>query len=259
MENELKTEKLDQFVIIGNKCVLTDNLTPIDIVVYASIKRFDGPDGCYPSLETLCNKTMLSKPTLLKCIKNLIRSKWMTCSCEGRGHYTYYTFLKDEQFEPVSYKFLDMKDLDINCKGYLICLQQFMYKNSVNEGAVMLSAEQISKMINMPVRTVYKVEQTLREKGILKISANKNTDLVTQSHNKIRKYNFDQYFQAIAYILRHHEDKLKLHDEQLENIQITIRENDSKVKTIEDNMMKMFYYFQEQLSKKVDKKREETV
>ena len=247
------TKQLDQFVIIGNNFVLTEGLDPIDVVVYASIKKFDNINGCFPSLDTIAKQAMLSKSKVKKCIKNLVKSKWLITECNGKGCYTYYKFLKDENFEPASYKFLDMKDLDIYCKGYLICLQQFMYKNSVDEGAVILSAEQISKMINMPLRTVYKVEQTLREKGILTISANRNTDIVTKSHNKIRKYNFNQYFQAIAYILRHHEDKLKNHDEQLQNIQINVRENDTRVKNIEDHMMKMFYYFEEQLAKKQDK------
>ncbi len=203
---------------------MTKDIEPLDCLVYLALRSFDGPKGCFPSLQQIAAKAQLSVNSIKKSLAKLKEKNWINSSCAGKGHYTYYTFLKDNPFEPFSYEFLNTTELSPLAKSYLICDQCDMFKNSETEGALSKTALDISEDINMPLRTVYKCEKELKDKGILKIvKAQKAMDLAG-CKQEVRIFDFSKYFQAIAYILRHQQDQLNKHDQEIKDVQKDITE-----------------------------------
>ena len=237
MENNL------QHVQVPNDLVQTKGLTPIDALVYVSLRSFDNGKECFPSLKTIADRAGVSIKIVQKALKQLEATHWIKSSCQGRGHYTYYTFLKDNPFEPFSYEFLNNKDLSPLTKGYLICSQHNMFKNSETEGALSMTASDLAASIDMPLRTVYRCEQELKEKGILQIEKSKGKDMYGFK-KEVRLYDFSKYFQAIAYILRHQQDQLNEHEKQI----IMLRENTAHQQSFEKDVVKAISVLSQQIA-----------
>ena len=226
MENEeLITQEIPQegesnlqHIQIPNNLLQTKDITPIDALVYLALRSFDGKDGCYPSIKTIADKAQVSTKVVKKTIKKLINDNWIEAKCAGRGHYTYYTFLKDNPFEPFSYEFLNTKDISPMTKGYLICSQHDMFKNSSTEGAMSKTAMNISEDINMPLRTVYACEKELKDKNILTVVKAKRSKDIGFCPQEVRLYDFSKYFQAIAYILRHQQEQIDKNTQDIQEI-----------------------------------------
>lgn len=219
MEEKQENENVSlQHIQVPNKLLQTKEITPIDAVVYLALKSFDGEKGCFPSLKQIAEKSQVSINTAKKSLNVLAKNNWIEISCKGKGHYTYYTFLKDNPFEPFSYEFLNTKDISPMTKGYLICSQHDMFKNSSTEGAMSKTAMNISEDINMPLRTVYACEKELKDKNILTVVKAKRSKDIGFCPQEVRLYDFSKYFQAIAYILRHQQEQIDKNTQDIQEI-----------------------------------------
>ena len=87
----------------------TKDLTPKDLLVYVSIKRYMNKDSleCYPSLDKIVEVSGISKPTVRKTIDKLSKLNYITVTKSGRKNI--YKFSPYKNFEPFSYEFLDKK------------------------------------------------------------------------------------------------------------------------------------------------------
>lgn len=247
-----------QHIQVPNNLIMTKDVEPIDCLVYLALKSFDGQQGCFPSLKQIAEKSQLSIKGIKKSLARLKEKHWIDSKCEGRGHYTYYTFLKDNPFEPFSYEFLNTDELTPMTKSYLICSQQDMFKNSESEGAMSKSALDISQDINMPLRTVYRCEQELKDKGILQVVKAERSKDIAGLKQEVRVYDFSKYFQAIAYILRHQQDQLNKHEKDIEELKrvIELRSDNAHTRQFEKNVIQAITELSKQLNelKKISNK-----
>lgn len=192
---------------------MTTTLTPQDLLVYISIKRYMNNETkeAFPSLQTIAEKCGASIPTIRKCIKRLEEGKYIEVIKKGRSQI--YKFLKYNNFEPFSYEFLDKKDLTFTEKAYLIASQQYMFKKD-GEGKIEFTNKELSDKINMPPQTISKCNHSLIDKGYLDITKEKDpiTDLVTTA----KLFHLNKLGQAIVFILKNHEERLNIQEKQIE-------------------------------------------
>ena len=127
----------------------TKDLTPKDLLVYVSIKRYMNKDSleCYPSLDKIVEVSGISKPTVRKTIDKLSKLNYITVTKSGRKNI--YKFSPYKNFEPFSYEFLDKKDISADEKALIIAEQQFMFKDIDGLGKISYTDLELSDKINM--------------------------------------------------------------------------------------------------------------
>ena len=76
----------------------TKDLTPKDLLVYVSIKRYMNKDSleCYPSLDKIVEVSGISKPTVRKTIDKLSKLNYITVTKSGRKNI--YKFFRLNNF-----------------------------------------------------------------------------------------------------------------------------------------------------------------
>lgn len=216
---------------------MTPILTPQDLLVYVSIKRFMNKETkeCFPSLQTISNLCGASIPTVRKSIKKLEDNNYIKIRKEGRKQI--YTFLKYSEFEPFSYEFLDKKDLNFTEKAYLLASQQYMFKDG-GVGKISLTNKDLSENINMSTSTICRCNNSLKSKGYLDIISAKKQDTGIVINEKF--FHLDELGQAIVFTLQDHENRISKNEETLKRlektIQIILKENrELKKQQLENN------------------------
>ena len=125
-----------QHVQLPNNMTKSGELSPKDLLVYVTIKSFMNKDSkeCFPSIETIVERSGVSKPTVRKAIEALKREEYITVRTEGRRNI--YKFSPYKTFEPFSYDFVKDKTIDANLKAYIIATQQLMFKDVNGYGKI---------------------------------------------------------------------------------------------------------------------------
>ena len=215
-----------QHVQLPNNMTLETILTPQDLLVYISIKRYMNNETkeAFPSLQTIAEKCGASIPTIRKCIKRLEEGKYIEVTKKGRSQI--YKFLKYDNFEPFSYEFLDKEDLSFTEKSYIIASQQYMFKENGN-GKIGLSNQELSEKINMSKPTISRCNKSLETKGYLDIiKARKHESGITINE---KFFHLDELGQAIVFTLQNHEERLNKTEQNIENLMkdmsIVLKEN----------------------------------
>lgn len=215
-----------QHVQLPNNMTVETILTPQDLLVYVSIKRFMNNETkeAFPSLQTIAELCGASIPTIRKCIKNLELGRYIEIIKKGRSQI--YKFIKYDKFEPFSYEFLDKKDLTFTEKAYLIASQQYMFKDN-GKGKIGMSNQELGELINMPKSTVTKCNNTLESKGYLDIIKAKKQGSGITINEKF--FHLDELGQAIVFTLQNHENRINKNTEDIENLKrdmnIILKEN----------------------------------
>lgn len=72
-------EKKDQFVKVPTKELKDRGLDMKDIVIYAYLKKHYNhiTKEAYPSMDLLVKESGISKPTIIKCINNLVGADYI--------------------------------------------------------------------------------------------------------------------------------------------------------------------------------------
>lgn len=185
-----------QFIALPNDLIKEEGITPINLLVYLGVKAFDGYDKCYPSIQSICDLLNISKGSFELHLQPLIDTGWIIKQCEGKGSKTYYSFKSFDNFEPFTRAFLLRRDLDTTEKCYIIAMQQYTNKLDIDTAYTEYKASKISKLIKMPTRTIYRVEESLKQKNVLKI------EKYNDGH-QVRTFDLRAYSGRIAFDLRY--------------------------------------------------------
>ena len=228
-----------QHVQLPNSMTVNSELTPKDLLIYVSIKRYMNKDTkqAFPSQDLICKNASSTKPTVKKCTEKLVELGYIKVKKEGRKNV--YIFNSHKNFEPFSYEFLDREDLSASTKAHLLATQQFMFKDVDKYGKVTMNDFQLSQILNTSPHTLAKCNKELEEKGYLSIikTSAKDSDTGLVRNEKI--YHLDELSQAIVFTLQNHEDRLNNTDAKIKalekQIEILLKANDTKnIKQIED-------------------------
>lgn len=232
-----------QHVQVPNNMGKSD-LTANDLLVYVSIKRYMNNETktCFPSQETICKNSGLSKPTILKSIDKLKQENYITVYKEGRKNV--YKFNPHKNFEPFSYEFLDNENLTSGEKAYVMITQQFMFKDEEGIGKVTFSNKELGEKINMSHDTIERYDKKLEEKGYLTLlKTNKRSIEEGGIIVNEKFFHLDELGQAIIWTLQKHETKLVEHEERITSSektnQVLLKELD-KIKKQNKNFERVF-------------------
>ena len=209
-------------VQLPNNMCLSGELSPKDLLVYVSIKSFLNKNSkeCFPSLDTIVERSGVSKPTVRKSIEILKKENYISVKIKGRSNY--YSFNSYKTFEPFSYDFIKDKNLDANLKAYIITTQQLMFKDAEGYGKISYSDSELASLINIDKRTITKYNKSLEEKGYLSIvPTNKKDDISGVKINE-KIFHLDKLGQAIIWTLKKHEDDINELKERTDSTNKTI-------------------------------------
>ena len=222
-------EESKQHVQLPNNMTATKELTPKDLLVYVSIKRFMNKDSleCFPSLDTIVKLSGVSKPTVRKTIDKLQTLNYLSVRKEGRSNV--YRFSPYKNFEPFSYSFLDKEDLTPEEKSLIIVEQQYMFKDQEGYGKITYTDLELSDKINMSYNSIVKHHKSLEKKGYLSSIKTRAKDSETGILVKEKLFHLDELGQAIVFTLQNHEERLGKTETRVEvlekQIKIILEEN----------------------------------
>lgn len=171
MYKQFNMETTTQHVQIENNlCINLDGneLSYTDILVYACMKKYMNKDNfrCYPSLTTVCEDTSLSRPSVTKSIKALIKSGDIKLHGRVRRNNVYQFNPTSKNFERYSYNFLNDQNLTAKEKAFYIIMQPLLYKDG-KEGATTYSYKDIADLTGLDRRIVSDRSKELEQKGII--------------------------------------------------------------------------------------------
>lgn len=225
----LDMENSKQHVQVPNSMTVNQELTPKDLLIYATIKRYmnSKTKEAFPSGDTIAQVSGVTKPTIKKCVDKLVELGYLTVFKKGRSNI--YRFSPYKNFEPFSYDFLDKEGLSANEKAYLIASQQFMFKDMDGYGKITLQDKQMSKILNISHNSVSKYNKSLEEKGYLSIINTSAKDVHGNPvHEKL--FNLTELEQQIVFVLGNHEDRLTKLENQNENLMASLKEQNELLK-----------------------------
>ena len=202
-------KKSPQHVQVPHDMTDDNKLTPTDVLVYAALKarinKFS--KTCYPSFDKIASDTGLSKPTIAKSIKNLSNKEEIFINKKGRG-YEYSFNTNSRNFEMFSHEMLRENCLKPIEKAYLICSQEYMFKED-GLGKISMSNMALGKLINMDRHTIAKIDKQLEGKGIIKTLPCKSMDGGVDKFLKVFDLSaYHQEFVALKKTVDNHEDRL---------------------------------------------------
>ena len=194
-------EKVEQFVKVPTKELKERGLDMKDIVIYAYLKKHYNhvTKEAFPSMDLLVKESGISKPTVMKCLNNLVKEDYIQIKKKGKPNH--YTFSDVNKFEIYSFDFLDDPTLTTNQKAYMICMQPHMFKDKdLESGKITYSEMDIANILNIDLRTLRKYESGLQQgdKPILTIVPTKKKDPLTGLAIQERIFDFAAYNNLVA-------------------------------------------------------------
>lgn len=223
-----------QHVQLPNTIINALDMEPKDLLIYMAIRRYmnNATRKAFPSLKTIAEKASASINTVRKSIAKLEESGFieLTKSTTDARQVIYY-FPENKNFEPFSYSFLDNTDLSFTEKAYLAATQQFMFKNN-NVGTTLFSNEELSKKINMPIKTIYKCDSALKDKGYLTILHSKGEGGL-QSQEKV--FNLAEFGQAVVFALQNHEERIENAEDSIDQLKKDLHKALSELKKLRED------------------------
>ena len=220
--------KNNQFVTVPNKLVEEEEINPKSLVIYCAIKRYMNKEtmSCFPTLETIAEKSGCSIPTVKNAISELVKTGYLTVTYRT-GQSNLYTFSKHKNFEPFSYDFLDDTNIKLREKAYLIAQQKNMFiKEESGLGVSSYPLKTISEKTHMSESTILRCENNLIKAGYLTKIQSNNVDRESGTHEQLRLYLLELY-NAVAI-------NMKQTQQNTEDIQELQKENEEKTKRIEE-------------------------
>lgn len=204
-------------VQLPNSMTTNSELTPQDLLVYVSIKRFMNKDTkeAFPSLATISQKCGASIPTVRKCIARLVEEEYLFIRKEGRSHI--YSFNNYKNFEPFSYEFLDKEDLTFSEKAYIIASQQYMFKEG-GEGRISMTNKELADKLNISESTLKRCDKSLEKKDYMTVIKGNRRDPVTGIMVNDRFFYLNELEQAIVFTLQDHENRISNNESEVQGL-----------------------------------------
>lgn len=231
-----------QFIKLPDEALKDNNLEMRDKVIYAYLKKHYNQEtkDSFPSLDTLVKESGISKSTVIKCIKNLETSGYISVRKDKKvNHYTFSDFKK---FEIYSYDFLDDKTLSMSDKAYLVSMQPYMFKEKDSGvGKVTWSEFDIAKILKIDLRTLRKYENHLQQRDhpVLTLVPTAKRDPETGLAIQERIFDFESYNNVLALKFQQIDEELDSkvskaeYDSTIKNLMNRIKELEKQLNTTE--------------------------
>lgn len=145
------------------------NLHYRDALTYVAIKSFDNPrNGCFPSQETIAERSGQSKSFVIDSIERLEMAKQIRVYRFGyisknRSAPNRYYFLDHKEFNPIPYDIFKTPDLTPNERAILLLLRQFAFSPCDIYG----SLNEMAGKLGITRNVLDKQYQSLVDKGYL--------------------------------------------------------------------------------------------
>lgn len=189
--------EIPRHVQLPNELLKSKQLSPNDILVYLTIKRFMNNESksCYPSKTTISKLSGLSRNTIIKCIDNLIKNNVINLCINGNKKFYIFNYSDNDGFEMISFDFLDNADLSSSEKAAYCMQQMFMFKNKVTlEGDVKLSNNKLAKELGVSRQWLDRQNKSLEDKGLLILRNSNNEFILPQKIKHFQLTKLDQAF-----------------------------------------------------------------
>lgn len=226
-------------VQLPSHLIKEEDITPMDLLVYVSIKRYANSEtkSCFPSLETIKDNCGLSIPTIRNNIANLEKAGYIkVIRSTVKGKSNQYIFEDYDKFEPFSYDFLDKKDLTSKEKAYILATQQFMYKEN-GEGKLCITDTELSKKIKWSINTIKKYDKELIKKNYLIIAKTNAIDPISGVKKDLKIYNLNALEQAIVFTLSKHEERIEDHEERIKRLEAELLATKKENKILKESII----------------------
>lgn len=213
----MSENKTNQFVALPKK-EDGELLQKYEILVYVAIRRYMNKDTmkAYPSLDRIQKDTGISKPTIMKILKTIIKKGYITTETKPKLG-TIYTFSNEKSFEPFSYEFLDNEKLNKEEKLQILCTQQFMYKDN-GVGKISYTDSELAERTGLNRHSIARTNNSLIQKGLASQISLKTKDPETGLMGKETIYYLDELGQAIVFKLKDHEDRINKNEEDISSL-----------------------------------------
>ena len=203
-----------------------DGLTPQDLLVYISIKRYAAGNEAWPSLATIRKHCGASINTIRNCIDRLVDKEYISVKKIGRVNHYYFSSYK--KFEPFSDSFLDNENLTFLEKAYILSAQQHMFKDIENFGKITYTNQELSEIINMPESTISKCNRSLEKKEYL---TTVKTNAVDYDGNIIHEkvFHLNELGQRVIWTLCKHDEEIKENSKNIDSLKEKIESQEKLI------------------------------
>lgn len=209
---------------------LTKDLNLVTIGVYLVLLTYaQGKQTCWPSLDTLKQKTGLSIKSLRQNLSLLKNNGYIKIekgkTPDSKYEHNIYTFLKawPEHYEQASNNFILNTDLDIGDRALAACALQYMKKEN-DKGLMNINIASRAEIFGIDVRTLRNREKRLKAANIL-TEDNVGKDMITQQNTPTLVYNLN--------IIKH---ALLTFNDEVQDIKQQLLEKDKEIAQLKREM-----------------------
>lgn len=201
------------FTKVPNKGI---TVTPEALLIYAYIRSYVRSDKlvCFPSLDTIKDRTKIGITSIKRYIKELEDNKYIEVTKE-KGSVNKYIFRDLKKFEPVGDPFLDNLILRFKLKSYVLASEPYMKKNKIEGyGLLYYSNSELSKIINMPESTISKLNRELIKLGLMFI---RDSEMFNEAgfKRKVKVFNLEAMGQSIIWQIRKNTEDIQKNTEDI--------------------------------------------
>lgn len=157
-----------QFVVLPEILAMDQlKIKYTDLMVYISLRSFDGWQGCYPAYETIAKRARCSRDYVIKAISRLEQAGFIEVErSDKKKESNKYRFVKFHNFERIPYTFFSLGNkLTLYERSVLLCLRQLLWHHG--KGMSIMTIADIAKRLGLSYRQVYKPLTSLINKGYL--------------------------------------------------------------------------------------------
>lgn len=196
-------------------------LEPTDKLVYVYMRsHINSNNIAKVSLDYLAEECEIDRRTVAKSITRLLGTQEITLLSDNNGKKARsYKFNKDSRhFEMFSQECLDhLKDngYSVNEKCLLICIHEYTYKTT-HHGDLNDTLDEISKKINMPLRTLKRTMKSLIEKGII--------EPVKKNNQIVRRVEWKKIMMDMIYQVKKNTEDIEMIKNENENLRSELNE-----------------------------------
>jgi len=240
-EDKLPSKK---HVQVPNNMTQEAKLIPRDAAVYATIKKYVNYNTgeTFVGLETIAQDCNLTVPTVRKSINALKDGGYITVTKKGRSNI--YKFPNYKNFEPFSYEFLNKGNIDVAEKGYVVVIQQHLFKDMEGYGKTTYSNEQLAEILNISAKTIQRLDKSLMEKGYLTIVKTSAIDKTTGLKINEKIFYLNELEQSIIWTLQKHEDRINGHDDKFNTME---KQFETEINTMKEQFENKFNTMERQI------------
>ena len=185
---------------------------------------------CFPSIDTICEDSKLSRVTVSNSLKKLVDKGYITRRRDGNK--MIYKFNEENRFEPFSYEFLKKEDLTPTEKGVLILCQKYMIKEA-GYGDMYYSNRELEKLIDVSRSTLNRVFNSLKKKGYLAMG---NIVRADKTLTKAKQFNLTELEQAIVFKLAEHDERIEENSENINILNKKVDDNDREIEKLKEEI-----------------------